>query len=109
VAMRIYVAAMKMREMRERAREREVRMRMCFFIGVGPEPLGSTFASGSALEVVASAGAGSCESSGAVSESAAVIWGDEGVGAAGDGDGAGEVSAIVMLKNVVCGKAGWGT
>lgn len=83
---------------------------MCFFGGGGPEPLGGTFASWSASEVVASAGAaGSCDSSGAVSESAAVIWGDDGVGAAGAGDGAGEVSVMVMLKNVVCGKGGWET
>lgn len=110
--MKMYVAAKKVRDMREWAREREVRMMMCFLSGGAREALGDAFASesalevdasagarsressgaavksasGSALEVDASAGAGSCESSGTVSESAAVIWGDECVGAAGEGD-----------------------
>ena len=91
------MAAIKVREMRDSARESEVRMTMCFLGGMGAESLEEAFASGSASGVVFSAGATSCESSGAASEWAAVIWGDDGLGAAGEVARAGEVSTMVVM------------
>ncbi len=107
--MRAYAAIMKVREQMDRARESQVRIRTCFFVGWGPVVFGGAFASGSALEASASAGAGSCESSGAVSESAAVAWGDERVGAAGEDERAGEVFAMILREVVVGGGVGWDT
>ena len=103
--MNIYVAAIKIREMRESARESEVRMTMCVF-GTGcSEALPDVFASGSVEGSVASAGAGSCNRSGADSEFASSSTrGEDGVGAAWADDCAGEVSAMLaaVTKNNVC-------